>query len=122
LIIILVVFIGKMSPTNNYTCDCMNCGKIIKRLEGESAIEQKNWYENSDFSIKLCEICELLEEDQDYYDVDEEDDEEDIFCACCGTTCLDHTSNKGNGSEYPCEICNEHRCKYCPCECDMYLE
>jgi len=43
---------------------------------------------------------------------------EELECACCGTTCLDHTSNKGRGSESPCEKCDELRCKYCPCECD----
>lgn len=43
---------------------------------------------------------------------------EDDECASCGTTCLDHTSNKGRGSESPCSSCEELRCKHCPCECD----
>ena len=33
-----------------------------------------------------------------------------------------HFSETGLKPCEPCEICNEHRCKYCPCECDMYLE
>ena len=51
----------------------------------------------------LCCLCEWGEEDK---------------CAACGTTCLDHTSNNGRGSESPCGCCEELRCKYCPCECD----
>jgi hypothetical protein len=39
-------------------------------------------------------------------------------CDCCGTTCIDHTSNKGRGSQSPCKYCKETRCKYCPCECE----
>jgi hypothetical protein len=39
-------------------------------------------------------------------------------CASCGTECLDHTSNKGRGSESPCSVCEENRCKHCPCECE----
>jgi len=45
-------------------------------------------------------------------------DDEDEECEACGTTCLDHTSNKGRGSEYPCEECGDTRCKNCPCECE----
>tara|TARA_R110002020_G_scaffold248398_1_gene462414 strand:+ start:194 stop:481 length:288 start_codon:yes stop_codon:yes gene_type:complete len=48
----------------------------------------------------------------DGYPIEKED-----RCASCGTTCLDHTSNKGRGSESPCKECGEYRCKYCPCEC-----
>jgi len=45
-------------------------------------------------------------------------EDEESECASCGTTCLDHTSNKGRGSESPCSSCEELRCKHCPCECD----
>jgi hypothetical protein len=45
------------------------------------------------------------------------EEEEDECCQSCGTTCLDHTSNKGRGSEAACPDCKEIRCKYCPCEC-----
>ena len=53
----------------------------------------------------------------DYEEEEEESDDEEDRCASCGTTCLDHTSNKGRGSESPCKECGEYRCKYCPCEC-----
>ena len=46
-----------------------------------------------------------------------ESDKEEACCDGCGTTCLDHTSNKGRGSESPCPTCDETRCKHCPCEC-----
>tara|TARA_R100001244_G_scaffold98905_1_gene73843 strand:+ start:607 stop:1269 length:663 start_codon:yes stop_codon:yes gene_type:complete len=49
----------------------------------------------------------------------QEELEEEEACTCCGTTCLDHTSNKGRGSEDPCSDCGENRCKHCPCECDQ---
>ena len=45
-------------------------------------------------------------------------DQEEQTCDGCGTTCLDHTSNKGRGSESPCEECEETRCKLCPCACE----
>jgi hypothetical protein len=50
-----------------------------------------------------------------YYELDQE--EEDECCQSCGTTCLDHSSNKGRGSEEACPECKEIRCKHCPCEC-----
>jgi len=53
-----------------------------------------------------CDVC-----------ADEEEEDEQT-CDGCGTTCLDHTSNKGRGSESPCEECGETRCKFCPCECE----
>ena len=51
-------------------------------------------------------------------DVCADEEEEEQRCEGCGTTCLDHTSNKGRGSESPCEECGETRCKFCPCECE----
>ena len=51
-------------------------------------------------------------------DVCADEEEEEQKCDGCGTTCLDHTSNKGRGSESPCEECDETRCKLCPCECE----
>ena len=47
-----------------------------------------------------------------------EEEEEEECCQSCGTTCLDHSSNKGRGSEEACHDCTEIRCKHCPCECD----
>jgi len=88
----------------SYECYCMECGDIIKRKDGETEKEQEEWFIMDD-ELKLCSKCEQST-----------DEEEDERCFCCGTTCLDHTSNKGRGSEYPCETCGQ-RCKYCPCDC-----
>lgn len=52
------------------------------------------------------------DEDGVYCETEDED-----ACDSCGTTCLDHKSNKGRGSESPCKECGENRCNYCPCEC-----
>ena len=53
---------------------------------------------------------------------EEEEEEEEECCQSCGTTCLDHTSNKGRGSEEACPDCKEIRCKHCPCECEEEKE
>ena len=81
-------------------------------------------------TITVCgrdiEVCENCDKDGDNYDgfLDQYDfcaetsSYEEGVCAACGTSCLDHTSNNGRGSESPCGCCEELRCKYCPCECD----
>lgn len=122
--------------------------KILMKLE--NAQEQRNELyeenqklkEESKFAFnhinKLNEQIEELKED--YKELEEahleehqnviqledelkqELEEKDDQCMNCGTTCLDHTSNKGRGSESPCEDCEEHRCKYCPCECSYEEE
>ena len=89
----------------SYECYCMECGDIIKRKDGETEKEQEEWFIIDD-ELKLCSKC-----------VQSTDEEEDERCFCCGTTCLDHTSNKGRGSESPCPICEEYRCSLCPCDC-----
>tara|TARA_R110001606_G_scaffold290111_2_gene438065 strand:- start:97 stop:675 length:579 start_codon:yes stop_codon:yes gene_type:complete len=65
--------------------------------------------DNCNFTQVIC--ARLVKE------VVEEDEEEEECCQSCGTTCLDHTSNKGRGSEEACPDCKEIRCKHCPCEC-----
>ena len=57
------------------------------------------------FEKTASDLCECEEEDEQ-------------TCDGCGTSCLDHTSNKGRGSESPCEECEETRCKLCPCACE----
>ena len=59
-------------------------------------------------------IDQKTEDKNTDYDSDEEEEQQ---CDCCGTTCLDHNSNKGRGSESPCPICEEYRCSLCPCDC-----
>ena len=61
------------------------------------------WNDGKLQELGLCGECE---------------EEDELTCDGCGTTCLDHTSNKGRGSESPCEECGETRCKFCPCECE----
>jgi len=46
-----------------------------------------------------------------------EQEHHELCCANCGTSCLDHRSNRGRGSEHPCEDCGEDRCVLCPCDC-----
>jgi hypothetical protein len=62
-------------------------------------------------SYHHCE-CEESENESD------ETDSEDLHCDSCGTSCMDHTSNRGFGTENPCEYCKENRCKHCPCDCE----
>ena len=73
-------------------------------------------YENGKYSAPIpcgCPIpCAVASSD------DESEEEDEQTCDGCGTTCLDHTSNKGRGSESPCEECEETRCKLCPCACE----
>ena len=64
-----------MSPLN-YTCRCMNCSSIIKRLEGETALEQKEWFENEE-DLKLCEFCDILDDYQCEYECEDEYDSEE---------------------------------------------
>ena len=78
--------------------------------------------------MSICENCDRGGDcydgflDEYHYNAEtndyEEKEEEEQKCDGCGTTCLDHTSNKGRGSESPCEECEETRCKLCPCECE----
>ena len=84
--------------------------------------------------VGCCEKCDMeIVRDSDEHDnclIIDGGDSADKFCcqSCewedeqtcdgCGTTCLDHTSNKGRGSESPCEECEETRCKLCPCACE----
>ena len=79
---------------------------LIREVEGE----KDTFY---------CQHCgEQEEEEPKWRDALASSECEEDVCAACGTTCLDHTSNKGRGSESPCEKCGDLRCKYCPCECD----
>jgi len=77
--------------------------------------------------ISICENCDMGGDcydgflDEYHYNAetnDYEEKEDEQTCDGCGTTCLDHTSNKGRGSESPCEECEETRCKLCPCACE----
>ena len=64
------------------------------------------------FQKNCCKDCCAKNKCEDCVEEDEQ------TCDGCGTTCLDHTSNKGRGSESPCEECEETRCKLCPCACE----
>jgi len=56
--------------------------------------------------------------DGSFYDRwSDDEDEDEVKCEVCDTTCMDHTSNKGRGSNSPCVECGENRCKHCSCEC-----
>ena len=63
-----------MSPLNNYICHCMDCGGLIKLLPGETVLEQKNWYENTE-DLKLCDFCNLLDEEQEDWRLEESEEE-----------------------------------------------
>ena len=83
-------FCGILPPT----CDCDGCGEV-----------------------GCYECVTMIGEDELCHDCAEEVEDEEC-CHSCGTTCLDHTSNKGRGSEEACPVCKEIRCKHCPCECE----
>lgn len=72
-------------------------------------------YDSLDYGLIM--LCDFEKKEIGDWGDFEEEEEEDECCQSCGTTCLDHTSNKGRGSEAACPDCKEIRCKYCPCEC-----
>jgi len=86
----------------------------LYRLFPEAYFETMSWKHGRTYEkiIKFQAIC------RGWIERNKEEEEEEECCQSCGTTCLDHSSNKGRGSEEACHDCTEIRCKHCPCECD----
>jgi hypothetical protein len=123
----------------NSVCDeCFMCCEECSNTKNPAVFEKTasdlcECEEKKDI-VGCCEKCDMeIVRDSDDHDnclIIDGGDSADKFCcqSCewedeqtcdgCGTTCLDHTSNKGRGSESPCEECEETRCKLCPCACE----
>lgn len=103
------------------SCIHMAHDKLI--IENEK-LKEENEKLKADQQIYLAlnkklynEKCQLLREIRNLKE-GVSDSEEDLHCDLCGTSCMDHTSNNGRGTESPCVDCEENRCKRCPCGCD----
>ena len=95
----------------HYQTLCIKFVDKDKVQEIEASFESQKYYPDPEKATIMDR-----KEYEDFLSSDDDEDDDDN-CAACGTTCLDHTSNKGRGSESPCLKCGENRCKYCPCEC-----